>query len=164
MDVLKESSIFLSYKKSLLDFKTHPSVENFESIQPDPRGNQPYINLKFEDQELKVLWDTGAGITIVDINFIKRFPEMFELVGQSVGTDSTGNKIVTPNYKIKSFDIDGHHFDSHDVAALDMSHINLKSSNPVYITLGFSTIRQADWFFDFKNNKWAVIEFYGAKY
>lgn len=164
MDVLKSSSILLSYKRSELSFNERPSGLNLQSISPDPWGSQPYINIKFQDQDLKALWDTGAGITIVDINFIKKNPELFELVGESMGTDSTGNDIVTPNYKIKSLEISGHFFDSHEIAAIDMSHVNSKSGNPTYITLGFSTIRQADWFFDFRENGWTVTKFHGANY
>ncbi len=161
MDVLKGSSILLSYEKGELIFNERPSGLALEAIFPDPRGNQPYISIKCQGQELKALWDTGAGITIVDINFIKKNPDIFELIGESVGTDSTGNKVVTPNYKIKSLEINGHQFNAHEIAAIDKSHINSKSGNPVLITLGFSTIKQADWFFDFNENKWAVARFHG---
>lgn len=164
MDVLKGSSFVLSYKKSELNFNECYPGMNLENISPDPIGHQPYINIRFQGQELKVLWDTGAGITLVDINFIKKYPNMFELAGESMGTDSTGNSIVTSNYKIKPIEINGHLFDSHEIAAIDMSHVNSKSGNPAYLTLGFSTIRQADWFFDFGENKWSVVKFHGGSF
>lgn len=162
MDILGNRPVFFSYKGNeiILDVDDVPKIKQFENIYPDPKGLQPYIPIKCGDHVLNALWDTGAGITIVDTNFIERNQDLFELVGESEGTDSTGEKMTTPNYKIKSLVIGGFSFAPHEVAAVDLFHVSSKSQNPISIGLGFSTIKQADWYFDFSKNLWAITKFH----
>jgi hypothetical protein len=42
------------------------------------------------DVTASAVWDTGASLTIVDMNFVQKHPECFQQAGQSSGTDSTG--------------------------------------------------------------------------
>lgn len=165
MDILSEYSIFFSIneKKVIFDPDTL-TKEKLEPIFPESGvlGRQPYIDIKCENIKVRALWDTGAGITIADISFIKQNPELFELSGETEGTDSTGTKMTTPTYQIKSLHIAGNTFKPHTIAAVDMSHVNSKSGrSPIHIVLGFNAIKQANWYFDFKNNLWGISKFIG---
>lgn len=161
MDILKGSRFLMSHKNQSLEFSPDLKFQKLEEIFPDPRGHQPFINIKLNDLPQKVLWDSGAGITLVDLAFVNSHPEFFKITGESTGTDSTGNQVVTPQYQVQSLEIAGQVFDPHEIAAIDMSHFKDKSGNPVNIVLGFSTLRQADWCMDFENNKWAISHFHG---
>jgi hypothetical protein len=47
-------------------------------------------------------------------------------------------------------------FGSHKVVAVDLSGVNSTLDYPMDLILGYPTIRQADWLFDFPARRWAV--------
>lgn len=100
MDFLRSHSIYLSLheKKIFFDHKA-PSHLQMEVIYPDDVGKQPFIDVQCGEDNLRALWDTGAGITLVDSVYIKKMPDKFKLVGKDEGTDSTGSKMTTSSLR-----------------------------------------------------------------
>lgn len=159
IDVLKKHVIVFSYSTQELLI-----IEEDDSIMPENLfelevGNKyhPYIDINFKEIKSKCLWDTGASITVVDEEFVKRNPSLFERIGKDIGTDSTGESRETDIYIMKNYSINGYEFTSHKVAAIDLSNINSKANIKMDMILGFPTIRQMDWYFDFPNRKWGFI-------
>lgn len=120
------------------------------------KGGIPYVDVACGNSICKGVWDTGAGVTLVDINFIHKNPEMFEEIGTSSGTDSTGTSNDTPTYTMKKAKIGGLQFSPHMVVGLDLSHVNTKIEQPFDFLLGYSTFKQANWHFDFPHQRWGV--------
>lgn len=116
----------------------------------------PYVTLQFEEIKATAVWDTGAGITLADMNFIKKHPAFFQEVGHSQGTDSTGTRRETPLFIMASSLIGNEAFSPHKVVGVDLSHVNSRTDIPMDLILGYTTLRQANWLFDFPRRRWAI--------
>ena len=116
----------------------------------------PYVDVQFGTFKARAVWDTGAGITIADINFIQKYPAFFQEVGQSQGTDSTGASMEAPLFMMVSTTIGSHEFAPHKVASVDLSQVNSTTEVPMDLILGYTTLRQANWLFDFPRKRWAT--------
>ncbi|MHA1745091.1 MAG: hypothetical protein ACTSWW_03760, partial [Promethearchaeota archaeon] len=118
----------------------------------------PYVPIHFGEVECSAVWDTGAGITVVDTGFIKTHPELFRKKGISVGTDSSGAQMETPMYTMMACKIGNKQFPSHSVAGVNLSHVNSTTEVPMDMILGYSTLSIANWLFDFPRRKWKVVK------
>lgn len=159
MDFLKDFklTLMINEKKMIIDSKdTVFSFENENTIYSD-ENNVPLIELSYGDKTTKVIWDTGAGITCVDISFIKKNSRLFEKAGKSEGTDSTGTTMSVPTYLMKEVSIGGYSFPEHFVAGVDFSHLKPKLETPFDIVLGYGILSKANWHFDFPNKKWTIL-------
>lgn len=117
----------------------------------------PYVDLTWEDNvRAKGVWDTGAGMTVFDINFVRRHPQLFTSAGSSMGTDSTGTQTETLMYEMKGFTLAGKKFPPTRIAAVDLSVPNSTIKTPMDFILGYPVLHRANWFFDFKRRKWAI--------
>src|SRR5262249_61682174 len=85
------------------------SAYSFEPLLLDEKLH-PYVKVKLGDAQASVVWDSGASITIGDLNFIKSRPDFFAVAGQSTGTDATGTQVETPMYTLSSASIGGYTF------------------------------------------------------
>jgi hypothetical protein len=156
MDVLKDHRCHFQFNDSRvlidpddeIDFPMHPLLMD--------KKFHPYVDVQFGGVTAKAVWDTGAGITIVDMNFLQRHPELFERAGESSGTDSKGATQVTPMFTVAEPMIGGVMFSRHRVAAVDLSQVNATLEIPMDFILGYSTLRQANWLFDFPRRQWGI--------
>lgn len=123
----------------------------------------PYIDIHFGTLRAKTVWDTGASITVADINFIKKHPAFFQEVGQSTGTDASGFKMETPMFIMSVTQIGDNAFPPHKVAGVDLSHVNSTIEVPMDLILGYSTLSKANWLFDFPRKKWAISKRLGTQ-
>lgn len=118
--------------------------------------SHPYVDAAWGDVEAACVWDSGAGITVIDHGFLNRHQDLFTPAGVSVGTDATGAQVATPTYLAAAASIGGGSFAPHRVAAVDLSAANEGLERPMDVLLGWTTLRQANWVFDFPGRKWSV--------
>jgi len=83
-------------------------------------------------------------------------PELFEPIGTSAGTDAHGEQAETPLLLMSGPVIGQRAFGSHKAVAVDLSGVNRTLEYPMDLILGYPTIRQADWLFDFPARRWGV--------
>lgn len=160
MDLLKDFRFhfYFDEKKVLVDFsevseKGYPINELILG-----KKSHPYINIQFEKLRVNSIWDTGAGITTVDLNFVNKHPSFFQEKGHSIGTDSTGVKMETPMFIMGATTIGNYEFPPHKVVSVDLSQINSNSEVSADLVLGYTTLSKANWLFDFPRKKWAVLK------
>jgi hypothetical protein len=127
----------------------------FQELLIDKRFH-PYVDVQFGTLRAKAVWDTGASITVVDMNLINRHPAFFQPAGQSTGTDSTGTRMETPMYSMSTTIVGSTAFPPHKVAGVDLSRVNSTIEAPMDLILGYNTLRRANWLFDFPGKKWAI--------
>jgi len=63
---------------------------------------------------------------------------------------------VTPLLQMAAPVIGQRSFASHQVVAADLSRANSTAEIPMDLVLGYPTLRQADWLFDFPSRRWAL--------
>lgn len=101
-------------------------------------------------------WDSGAGITIVHHGFWQAHRELFRETGTAEGTDASGTQMRTPLVQMSGVVIGGRPFSPHKAAVVDLSAANATLERPMDLILGYPTLSQADWLFDFPARKWAL--------
>ncbi len=121
----------------------------------------PYVKVEVGAIEANAVWDTGAGITVVDLTFVQEHPEVFQAAGRTLGTDSTGAQAHTPMFIVDTATIGNRVFSPHRVAGVDLSQVNATIEIPMDFILGYSTLRKASWLFDFPRRRWAVTSMLG---
>ena len=90
--------------------------------------------------------------------FIKKYPNLFQEIGKSIGTDSPGIKMETPMFTMTATLIGNMEFGPIKVAGVDLSHLNSTIDIPMDAVLGYNTLNKANWLFDFPNKKWAILK------
>ncbi|HEY7034541.1 MAG TPA: retropepsin-like aspartic protease [Thermomicrobiales bacterium] len=159
MDVLKDHRchVRLAELRLLVDPPADPLAGSIQPLVLDPT-NHPYVDVRFGDAVAQAAWDTGAGITVVDLGFVRRHTHFFRQVGQSRGTDSTGATMPSPTFVMAATVIGGLPFPPHTVAGVDLSRVNATIDLSMDMVLGYSTLSRADWWFDFPGRRWAVTK------
>jgi hypothetical protein len=94
----------------------------------------------------------------VDREFWIGHPELFEQIGMSVGTDGNGEQAETPLLLMAESVIGQRMFNRHKVVAVDLSAVNRTLEYPMDLILGYPTMRQADWLFDFPAKRWMLTK------
>ncbi|MGH7764818.1 MAG: aspartyl protease family protein [Candidatus Dormibacteraceae bacterium] len=158
MDLLRALRCHFHFDESRVSVDATDEVgANYEirDLQLDEKFH-PYVDVRFGDVTGKAVWDTGASLTIVDTNFITTQPAWFLRAGESSGTDSTGANLESPMFTMTGAMIGGHFFKPHRVAGVDLSSVNATIEVPMDMVLGYNTMSQANWVFDFPRRRWAI--------
>ena len=154
MDVLGQHRCHFRLAAGALDLEV-PGDEARHELLAGRRGH-PYVEVNWPGVSGLACWDTGAGATVVNRAFWLEHPGMFEPIGTSVGTDAHGEQVETPLLRMSGPVIGQRTFGSHKAVAVDLSGVNSTLDYPMDLILGYPTIRQADWLFDFPARRWAV--------
>lgn len=156
MDLLKDHRCHFSYQRQRLDIGPDKYGSNVAPLHLDNKGH-PYVDVHFPLGVLaQTVWDSGAGITIVDQGFLSKHSSSFREVEPSTGTDGTGTKVQTPTFIMSNVVIGGLQFAPHRVACVDLAPANENLALPMDLILGYTTLSQADWLLDFPRREWAV--------
>jgi len=140
----------------VLDVGALTDYQAERNLRLDSRGHV-YVDVYWPDVTAQACWDSGAGITIVNRDFRLAHPLLFEEIGTATGTDATGATQDTPVVLVAEAVIGGRSFGEHKAAVVDLSHANSTIELPMDLILGYPTLRQADWLFDFPASRWTVM-------
>jgi hypothetical protein len=115
------------------------------------------IPITIGKMEARAMWDSGAGITVVDESFIQSHPTNFKSTDEfESATDGTGASIPVKTYRARIIKIGHRTFRNSRVIATDLSVLRANGNPPVQVVIGFNFIRKCDWYFDAKQRKWSV--------
>ena len=158
MDLLKNFCCHFKFSENSMI--VDPILDESYTLNPLVLGPKfyPYIKISFDHISVDVVWDTGASITVVDQQFIEENINLFEKVGESIGTDSTSNSQQTPNYIMRPYMIGTQLFPTTEVVGVDLTHINSSTEILMTMILGYTTIAKANWVFDFPNRCWCIAK------
>ena len=155
MDVLGRHRCGFRLAAGVLDLDA-PGGEAGHELLTGRRGH-PYVEVNWPGVSGLACWDTGASATVVNRDFWLGHPGLFEPIGTSSGTDTHGEQAETPLLRMIGPVIGQRAFGSHKAVAVDLSGVNSTLDYPMDLILGYPTIRQADWLFDFPARRWAVM-------
>ncbi len=154
MDVLKQYCCHFRFGDRTLSVGT-TATGTRRRLRTDDVAH-PYLDVNWPGASALSAWDSGAGITIVDEGFWQQHVGLFNARGTSIGTDAFGARVDTPTFMMVEAEIGGEVFEPHKVAVVDLSSLNATVDPPVDLILGYTTLRQADWLFDFPDKRWAI--------
>lgn len=160
MDLLKDYRLHFLFDQDRVLVDPEDAGETnyiWQDLTFDSRFH-PYVDVVFGVATAHAVWDTGASITVADVNFIEQHPAFFQAAGQSTGTDSTGAQVETPMFVMAATVIGGQAFPARRVAGVDLAQVNAAIEIPMDLILGYSTIYKANWLFDFPHRKWAITK------
>jgi hypothetical protein len=157
MDLLKDYCLHFLFDESRLVIEPDdmPGATHLLDLFVDAK-HHPYIPVQFGQESVSAVWDTGAGMTVVDTHYIQRRSQLFQEAGHSKGTDSTGTEMRTPMFSMAASIIGGYTFPPQKVAGVDLSRLNATLEKSMDLILGYNLIRQANWIFDFPVKKWGI--------
>lgn len=158
MDLLKNSILHFLPKDNAVDvLSVRPENIDLKDLYLDS-GSIPFVEIDFLDKKAIAVWDTGAGITIVDSKFFNDHRNLFDSGGKTTGTDSAGHTFETEIFLMKPINIGGYKFPAHRIVPLNLNHIGHKTGRGMDFILGYSTLMHANWLMDFPNRKWAITQ------
>ncbi len=155
MDLLHEFCCHFLFSQNRVVFAPAPA-DGLNALFLDDKFH-PYVPVTCDGETAPTVWDTGASLTCVDAGFIAGHPDAFEPAGQSGGTDASGNSVETPLYWMRGLSCGGRAFPVHKVVGIDLSFVNSKIRHPMTMILGYSTLYQTDWVFDFPGRQWGIL-------
>jgi hypothetical protein len=155
MDVLRQYCCHFRLDAHVLELDAPLGCPADQDLLMSSRGHV-YVDLQWAGVTGQACWDSGSGATIVNRDFWQEHPQLFEEVGTSVGTDGSGAQAETPVLMMAAPVIGQRAFSAHQAVAVDLSRVNCTLEYPMDLILGYPTLRQADWLFDFPAKRWAL--------
>lgn len=135
---------------------TTSATHDEQTLLIGPHG-QPFIGITWPDgTTARALWDSGAGITVVDTAFHDEHPRLFTEVGDTTGTDSTGTQMSTPTCTIAEFSAGTLRLAPHVAAIVDLTPTATADEPRTDLILGYPALSQANWMLDFPAHRWAA--------
>jgi hypothetical protein len=157
MDVLGRYRCHLRLDARMLNVDPSPGAELENELLID-RRRHAYIEVHWPGASGRALLDTGSGPTIVNRDFWLGHPGLFEQIGLVEGTDAGGERSETPLLLMAESVIGQRAFGRHKAVAVDLSRVNSSADFPMDLILGYPTLRQADWLFDFPARRWTLTQ------
>jgi hypothetical protein len=156
LDVLSGRQILFDFKNQTIVFAPQPGLKSKNLIKLQKRGHLA-MAVKIEKKSSFGVWDTGAGLTLVNSEFVKRNPKLFKFI-QSVdkGTDGTGKPIQMQLYQMKDLKIGSKSFPNTFVVGMDFMPMREVFNDDVDFVLGFNVISKANWYLDLNSNTWDI--------
>lgn len=158
MDLLRRASIRIDLDRAKLTIRAPGTASLPWTLDRGPHGH-PFLDLRWPNATARAIFDTGAGITVVDTAFARTHPDLFTYAGEATGTDSAGTEMTVDLYEMAGVTIGDRDFAPTRVAVLDLPQVDGRMD----VGLGYPAIRQAIWVFDFPANRWGFAAGSGPK-
>ena len=158
MDLLRGHRLHFAFDREVLIVDEEPFGPDLRALEVDDRYHL-YVEAQWPTTVASCVWDSGAGMTIIDHEFWSKNKDLFSEVETSIGTDAAGIRGTSTTYEMRSMLIGGFQFAPHHVAVVDLSAANSTLARPMDIILGYPTLRQANWFFDVPQRLWGISRF-----
>jgi len=157
MDLLRDFNCSFYFDKSMLILNEKAS--SYTCYQPLVLDNKshPYIEVILVNVAVRAAWDTGAGMTVVDLGFANNHPELFRQAGHTEGTDSGGISAEIPVFFMAPITIGGVEFPEQRVVGIDLAPMRAKTNIQLELIIGYSTMRRANWAIQFPHRRWAIL-------
>jgi hypothetical protein len=118
-----------------------------------------YLDATWDDGSAaaSAVFDTGASVSVVDERFVGLHHELFTPLGTSAGVDVTGQSAQLQMAIMRAPCILGEQLAEALVAIIDLSAANRTLDRPMDLILGWTLLRQADWYIDHPGRRAACL-------
>jgi len=156
LDVLRHHRLDVRLKRGELTIDGDDPVDEARPLAMSSRGH-PYVEVNWARHTAHAIWDTGAGVTVVDAAFARAHRHLFTAQTTAVGVDAHGNSAETPLVTMAACSIGGRSFAAGVAVLADIAGIQRPGDPPFDLIVGYPVISQADWSFDLKNGRWGFL-------
>jgi hypothetical protein len=119
-------------------------------------GAHPLVPVDLDDRRVWAIWDTGAGVTIVDPTVVDVTSPTFVPLGSTQGGDASGTTIDVSLYRLTGCRIGGVPFGPGPCAAVPLPVVSEVAGREIGLILGYPVIAAARWVVDFTRGQWSV--------
>jgi Aspartyl protease len=149
MDVLGRHACHFRFTEGVLELDGPAPTDAFLPL-PTPSNKTPAVNVQWGETTIDAVWDTGAGITLVDRAWAQAHPEIVTISHEfDTGTDVYGNTGRNPRGRLAPCRIGNVTFPEQDCGVPDLAGLNIT------MFLGLPLISQTDWYMDFPHRRWS---------
>lgn len=152
-DFFLQESLSIDYSKQSISTEAHFNSETFDLKH---YANQWFgFDIQANGKIIESLFDTGAGLTLVDEKFIEENPENFEFLQKIDITDATDSKAEASLYKMKSLKYGN--WESKDILIIAYNFKWIHKELPsVHLVIGHNIINQHHWYLNNLTKQWSV--------
>ncbi len=156
MDVLGSHACHFRFDDQEFDLGGPPDLESWMPLATEPH-TAPVVDVHWESTSVSALWDTGAGITIVDRGWAESHPDAVTILTETRdGADSTGAPVAGVEGWLAGCTAGSLSFPAQLCVVVDLAALNAHLPSPIHVILGLPQISQASWFMDFPRRRWAI--------
>lgn len=149
MDVLGSHACHFRFSEGVLELDG-PATSDALLPLPAQSDKTPAVPVQWEGTTIEAVWDTGAGITVVDRTWAEAHPEIVTISHEfGTGTDAYGKTGRNPKGRLAPCRIGHATFPEQDCGLPDLSGLNID------IILGLPLISHANWYMDFPRRRWS---------
>ena len=159
LDFFQKLTIQLDLKRGVLNVlscghrggKLHPLIRRTKSHLT--------MNASVGAHDIRVLFDTGADATLMDLDFLNTHRELFHKAAgrEQDGRDANGNFVPSEVYKVHSFRVGELGLDGLEIVAIPFAaHMKLALGLETPIILGTNALIKGVWTVDLERSVWSV--------
>jgi predicted aspartyl protease len=134
----------------------YPGADDLGWIMERGQHGHFCVQVRWDAISANAVWDTGAGITVVDQGFAAEHPDLFVINGRSTASDGISVQ-ETDIASMRGPSIELLKFRDSPAAIVDLRALNAGDDLPVDLILGYPLISQADWIIDLRLNRWSAL-------
>jgi hypothetical protein len=156
LDILRSHRLDVRLGQGTLTIDGSDPVDRERPLLVSSRGH-PVVEVNWIGHTARAVWDTGAGVTVVDTAFARAHHHLFSPHATAVATDSHGNSSETPLVTMAACSIGGREFGATVAAIADIAGIQRPGDPRFELILGYPVISQANWSIDLRNGTWGFL-------
>lgn len=149
-----ENVLYFDFSNNRLDLN-NPDSRGILPLRTYSRGHVA-LGLVVAGEQKFGVFDTGAGLSSVDLSFAESHSDEFEFLQDIDGNDAGGKPIKLKLFKLKTIEINGLLLTDEVVLAFDFGDFRDYFGADVPIILGFNIITKFNWTIDLRNSLWSV--------
>lgn len=134
-----------------------------QKVEIPPGGIHLALNITLNEKQVRVVLDTGASRSVLDLEFFKElFPEavLKEEVSDSAGVGASGLESFTS--WIPSFYIEGLEVENYELALMDLSHVKTSYLNigeeAIYGVIGGDVLEKFEAIIDYSDFSLTLLD------
>lgn len=157
IDLFKDLTLKLDFSEKQFHagkFEIPPALQKFE-LQTLATG-QPSFPVVIGNLTVRGIWDTGAGVSAMDEEFIHKHPEIFKLFREDKIGDSSGKQVSIKVYIASELVVGGRVLKDVVVYGVSFAPFRKAFGEKNIFVFGYNVISQMNWYVDLKTKTWAV--------
>ena len=148
-DFLMDKNFTIDIKKLTIQTTESESHENDLklNIYKSDRGGHFGFNTIIANDSIEIIFDTGAGSTVIDLQFVKEHSEHFLLISEANVLDGNSTTLKSGLYKVDQLQFGDIVLKNVEIYALDLTGLKTKLPSVVGI-IGMNIIKDFKWSFN----------------